>query len=90
MTVRNRHLRAIALGLSFLGVFGCGEKPATDEPPARPDLGDAELVLYTSLAHESVHVPVDDMGMAEALHSVVFHLVMSRLRQRLDAGHPAA
>lgn len=39
------------------------------------------------MADESVHVPVHDMGMCEALHGVVFHAAMSRLRQRLaDAG----
>lgn len=36
-----------------------------------------------SLADVSVHIPVDDMGMTEALHAVVFHLAMSRLRERL-------
>jgi D-sedoheptulose 7-phosphate isomerase len=36
------------------------------------------------LADQSVHIPVDDMGMAEALHGVVFHLVMSRLRDRVS------
>jgi D-sedoheptulose 7-phosphate isomerase len=35
------------------------------------------------LADVSVHIPVNDMGMAEALHGVVFHLVMCRLRERL-------
>jgi D-sedoheptulose 7-phosphate isomerase len=37
----------------------------------------------------SVHVPVWDMGMAEALHGVVFHLAMSRLRERVSAAQPA-
>ena len=36
------------------------------------------------MTDESVHIPVEDMGMAEALHGVVFHLAMSRLRERLD------
>ena len=36
------------------------------------------------LADESVHIPVDDMGMTEALHSVVFHLAMARLRERVS------
>ncbi len=36
------------------------------------------------LADVSVHVPVDDMGMTEALHSVIFHLAMSRLRERVS------
>ncbi len=36
-----------------------------------------------ALADVSVHIPVDDMGMTEALHGVVFHLAMSRLRERL-------
>ncbi len=38
-----------------------------------------------SLSDVSVHIPVDDMGMTEALHAVVFHLAMSQLRERLDA-----
>ena len=38
----------------------------------------------------SVHVPVWDMGMAEALHGVLFHLAMSRLRERVSAAQPAA
>ena len=37
------------------------------------------------LADECVHIPVDDMGMTEALHSVVFHLAMGQLRDRLSA-----
>jgi D-sedoheptulose 7-phosphate isomerase len=37
------------------------------------------------LADEGVHVPVDDMGMCEALHVVVFHLAMAQLRSRLSA-----
>jgi D-sedoheptulose 7-phosphate isomerase len=41
-------------------------------------------------ADVSVHVPVWDMGMAEALHGVVFHLAMSRLRERVSAAQPAA
>ena len=38
-----------------------------------------------SLSDVSVHIPVDDMGMTEALHAVVLHLAMSQLRDRLDA-----
>lgn len=40
-------------------------------------------------ADESVHVPVDDMGMAEALHGVVFHAVMARLRALVSASRDA-
>jgi D-sedoheptulose 7-phosphate isomerase len=36
-----------------------------------------------ALADQSVHVPIDDMGMTEALHGVVFHLAMAQLRTRL-------
>lgn len=36
------------------------------------------------LADEGVHIPVEDMGMTEALHSVVFHLAMARLRDRVS------
>jgi D-sedoheptulose 7-phosphate isomerase len=37
------------------------------------------------MADEGVHIPIDDMGMTEALHSVVFHLAMSQLRDRVAA-----
>lgn len=40
-----------------------------------------------TLAHESVHIPIEDMGMCEALHGVVFHAAMCFLRERL-AGQP--
>jgi D-sedoheptulose 7-phosphate isomerase len=35
------------------------------------------------LVDESVHVPIEDMGMTEAMHGVVFHLAMAQLRARL-------
>jgi D-sedoheptulose 7-phosphate isomerase len=41
-------------------------------------------------ADVSVHVPIWDMGMAEALHGVLFHLAMSRLRERVSAAQPAS
>ena len=37
-----------------------------------------------ALADESVHVPIEDMGMTEALHGVIFHLVMAQLRTKLS------
>ena len=37
-----------------------------------------------ALAKESVHVPIDDMGMCEAVHGVVFHAAMCFLRERLS------
>jgi len=40
-----------------------------------------------TVADVSVHVPVWDMGMAEALHGVIFHLAMSRLRERVSAAN---
>ena len=43
-----------------------------------------------TLADVSVHVPVWDMGMAEALHGVIFHLAMSRLRERVSAAQGVA
>jgi D-sedoheptulose 7-phosphate isomerase len=36
-----------------------------------------------ALADVSVHVPIEDMGMTEALHGVIFHLVMAQLRTKL-------
>ena len=36
-----------------------------------------------ALVDESVHVPIEDMGMTEALHGVVFHLAMAQLRTKL-------
>jgi len=41
-----------------------------------------------TLADESVHVPIEDMGMTEALHGVVFHLVMAQLRTKLARANP--
>ena len=41
------------------------------------------------LADESVHVPIEDMGMTEALHGVVFHLVMAQLRTKLARAESA-
>ena len=41
-----------------------------------------------ALADESVHVPIDDMGMTEALHGVVFHLAMAQLRTKLSRAEP--
>ncbi len=42
------------------------------------------------LAHYSLHAPVDDMGMAESVHQVVFHWVIDDLYRRFsetaDAG----
>ena len=43
-----------------------------------------------ALADESVHVPIEDMGMTEALHGVVFHLVMAQLRTRLARAEAAS
>ena len=40
------------------------------------------------VAEVSVHVPVSDMGMAEALHAVIFHYAISRLRERVAAAQP--
>jgi D-sedoheptulose 7-phosphate isomerase len=37
-----------------------------------------------TLADESVHVDIMDMGMCEALHGVVFHAAMCFLRERLS------
>lgn len=42
-----------------------------------------------ALADESVHVPIDDMGMTEALHGVIFHLVMAQLRTKLASAGSA-
>ena len=37
-----------------------------------------------TLVDSEVRVPVSDVGMAEALHSVVFHYAMSALHERLS------
>ena len=58
MRTPNRLLRvAGALVLLVLNAFslpGCSPQPAWDATTPGPDSGDAELVLYTSLSHESV------------------------------------
>jgi D-sedoheptulose 7-phosphate isomerase len=35
------------------------------------------------LSDVSVHVPIVDMGMTEAIHAVIFHLAMNQLRTKL-------
>ena len=42
-----------------------------------------------TLAHHSLHAAVDDMGIAESLHQVVFHWIIDDLYRRLS-GPPAA
>ena len=37
-----------------------------------------------SLAHHSLHAPVDDMGIAESIHQVVFHWVIDDLYRRFS------
>ena len=37
-----------------------------------------------TLAHHSVHAAVDDMGIAESLHQVVFHWIIDDLYRRLS------
>ena len=36
-----------------------------------------------------VHVPIDDMGMCEAIHGVLFHLAMARLREHVTKANAA-
>ncbi len=38
-----------------------------------------------SLAHYNLHSPVDDMGIAESLHLVVFHWIIDDLHRRFAA-----
>ena len=47
-------MRSCVIGLSLLGLTACGDRREAEETVPGPSLGDAELVLYTSLPHESV------------------------------------
>ncbi len=38
-----------------------------------------------ALAHHNLHAPVDDMGIAESLHQVVFHWIIDDLFRRFSA-----
>ena len=51
----------------------------------RPLLLDVRQEWETKLCRldNAVHIPIEDMGMCEALHGVVFHAAMCFLRQRL-------
>ena len=42
-----------------------------------------------ALAHHGLHVPVDDMGVVESLHLVVFHWVIDDLNRRFAAEEAA-
>jgi D-sedoheptulose 7-phosphate isomerase len=41
------------------------------------------------LADVKVHVPIEDMGMCEGIHSVIFHLAMAELRNRVTRANAA-
>jgi D-sedoheptulose 7-phosphate isomerase len=44
-----------------------------------------------AMAHHGLHVPVDDMGIAESIHLVVFHWIIDDLYRRFSAkGAPAS
>ncbi len=43
-----------------------------------------------SLAQHSLHVPIDDMGVAESVHQTVFHWVIDDLSRRFSAAHADA
>lgn len=42
------------------------------------------------IAHHSLHCPVDDMGIAESLHSVVFHWIIDDLYRRFSESYQEA
>ena len=41
------------------------------------------------LAHHNVHAEVDDMGMVESLHQVVFHWIIDDCHRRFRGMSPA-
>jgi D-sedoheptulose 7-phosphate isomerase len=41
------------------------------------------------LAKQTLHVPVDDMGLAESIHLLVFHWIVDAMRERLCGGSRA-
>lgn len=43
-----------------------------------------------SLAHHNLHAPIDDMGMAESIHQVVFHWIIDDLYRRMGEPVPAS
>ena len=55
----------------------------------RHDLKTVGLTGYTggklqSLAQQSVHVPLDDMGMVESIHLCLFHWVLNDVFARIN------
>ncbi|MBN2012300.1 SIS domain-containing protein [candidate division KSB1 bacterium] len=40
-----------------------------------------EMALHT------IHVPVDDMGMTEAVHGIIVHYIVDQLREKLASGY---
>jgi D-sedoheptulose 7-phosphate isomerase len=43
-----------------------------------------------AMAHHNLHAPIDDMGMAESIHQVVFHWIIDDLYRRMAEPAPAA
>jgi D-sedoheptulose 7-phosphate isomerase len=41
------------------------------------------------LAHHNLHVPIDDMGIVESLHQVVFHWLIDDIYRRISGPVPA-
>src|SRR4051794_8508055 len=46
--------------------------------------------VLRTLAHHNLHAGVDDMGMAESLHMVVFHWIIDDLNRRFAEAVPVA
>jgi D-sedoheptulose 7-phosphate isomerase len=42
-----------------------------------------------ALAHQGLHVPLDDMGIVESIHLTAFHWVVDDLHRRIALGTPA-
>ncbi len=40
------------------------------------------------MAHAGLHVPIDDMGIVESIHQVVFHWVIDDIYRRISTPAP--
>ena len=39
------------------------------------------------LTHQNLHIPIDDMGMAQSMHLLIFHWVLDDLHARINSSH---
>ena len=75
MIVGKRALPAVALTSDIAALTGMIQRHGADRALAQQ---------LRTLARHSLHAAVDDMGIAESLHQVIFHWIIDDLYRRIS------